>query len=129
MDQLDGAIELVEERDDRWGLAAALSTRAQLNIVQADLDARQRDSRRSLELFEELDDDWGRLQATYALSVAAEISGDYPTATAYLEDAVRHAEDLGLWTEVSFRTAGLGRIAMLTGDYARADELHEQARR
>ncbi|WP_427887220.1 AfsR/SARP family transcriptional regulator [Kribbella sp. GL6] len=128
MQRIDRAITLFTERGDRWGLAAALSTRAQLNIVHADLEAMQRDSRRSLAIFDELDDDWGRLQATYALIVAAEISGDYPTATAYLEDAVRHAKDLGLWTEVSFRTAGLGRIAMLTGDYARADELHEQAR-
>jgi predicted ATPase/DNA-binding SARP family transcriptional activator len=129
MERIDRAIALFTERGDHWGLAAALSTRAQLNIVHADLQAMQRDSRRSLELFDELDDDWGRLQATYALIVAAEISGDYPTATSYLEDAVRHAKDLGLWTEVSFRTAGLGRIAMLTGDHARADELHEQARR
>ncbi|MGZ0149737.1 BTAD domain-containing putative transcriptional regulator [Kribbella sp. WER1] len=129
MQRIDRAIALFTERNDRWGLAAALSTRAQLNIVHADLPAMQQDSRRSLELFDELDDDWGRLQATYALIVAAEISGDYPTATGYLEDAVRRAKDLGLWTEVSFRTAGLGRIAMLTGDHARADELHEQARR
>jgi tetratricopeptide (TPR) repeat protein len=126
---IDRAIETFTDRGDRWGLAAALSTRAQLNIVHADLAAMRRDSLRSLELFDALDDDWGRLQATYTLIVAAEISGDYPTATAYLEDAIRHAEDLGLWTEVSFRTAGLGRIALLTGDYARADELHEQARR
>ncbi|MGW7681473.1 BTAD domain-containing putative transcriptional regulator [Kribbella sp. NPDC054772] len=128
-DRIDRAIAAFTERDDRWGLAAALSTRAQLNIVHADLEAMRCDSRRSLELFDELDDDWGRLQATYTLIVAAEISGDYPTAAAYLEDAIRKARDLGLWTEVSFRTAGLGRIALLTGDYERADELHEQARR
>ncbi|TCC40403.1 AfsR/SARP family transcriptional regulator [Kribbella speibonae] len=126
--RIDRAIEAFTERGDQWGLAAALSTRAQLNIVRADLAAMRRDSLRSLDLFDALDDDWGRLQATYALIVAAEISGDYPTATAYLEDAIQHAEDLGLWTEVSFRTAGLGRIALLTGDLARADELHEQAR-
>ncbi|WP_327638995.1 tetratricopeptide repeat protein [Kribbella sp. NBC_00482] len=126
--RIDRTIEAFTERGDRWGLAAALSTRSQLHIVRADLGAMRRDSLRSLELFDALDDDWGRLQATYALIVAAEISGDYPTATAYLEDAVRRAEDLGLWAEVSFRTAGLGRIALLTGDYARADELHERAR-
>ncbi|GAA2834123.1 BTAD domain-containing putative transcriptional regulator [Kribbella solani] len=129
MDRIDRAIASFTDRDDQWGVAAALSTRAQLNIVHADLDAMRRDSRRSLELFNELDDDWGRLQATYALIVAAEISGDYPTAGGYLEEAIVRAENLGLWTEVSFRTAGLGRIALLTGDYARADELHEQARR
>ncbi|GAA1568566.1 BTAD domain-containing putative transcriptional regulator [Kribbella hippodromi] len=128
MERIDRAIAGFTARDDQWGVAAALSTRAQLNIVHADVDAMRRDSLRSLELFDELDDDWGRLQAAYTLIVAAEITGDYQTATAYLEEAIRHAEDLGLWTEVSFRTAGLGRIALLTGDYARADELHEQAR-
>jgi predicted ATPase/DNA-binding SARP family transcriptional activator len=129
MQRIERAIELFTSQGDRWGLAAALSTRAHLNIVHADLHAMLRDGHRSLELFDELGDDWGRLQATYSLIVAAEISGDYPTAVRYLEDAVRRAEDLGLWTEVSFRTAGLGRIAYLTGDYARADELHERARR
>jgi predicted ATPase len=129
MQRIEQAIETFTEQADRWGLAAALSTRAQLNIVHADLHAMLRDGHRSLELFDELGDDWGRLQATYSLIVAAEISGDYPTAVHYLEEAVRQAEDLGLWTEVSFRTAGLGRIAYLTGEYARADELHERARR
>ncbi len=129
MGRIDRAIETFTADGDRWGLAAALSTRAQLNIVHADLDAMLRDGHRSLELFDELQDDWGRLQATYSLIVVAEISGDYPTAVSYLEDSLRLAEELGLWTEVSFRTSGLGRIAFLTGDYARADALHERARR
>jgi len=129
MQRIDRTIETFTQQGDRWGLAAALSTRAQLSIVHADLDAMLRDGRRSLELFDELGDDWGRLQATYSLIVVAEISGDYPTAEQYLTDAVQQAEELGLWTEVSFRTSGLGRIAYLTGDYDRADALHERARR
>ncbi|TCO24820.1 putative ATPase [Kribbella steppae] len=129
MGRIDRAIEAFTADGDRWGLAAALSTRAQLNIVHADLDAMRRDGHRSLELFDELGDDWGRLQATYSLIVAAEVSGDYPTAEGYLSEAVQQAEELGLWTEVSFRTSGLGRLAFLTGDYARADALHERARR
>ncbi|MFI7060025.1 BTAD domain-containing putative transcriptional regulator [Kribbella sp. NPDC050124] len=128
MQRIDQAIDAFTRQGDRWGLAAALSTRAQLNIVHADLDAMVRDGRRSLELFNELGDDWGRLQSTYSLIVAAEVSGDYPTAEGYLTDSVQKAEELGLWTEVSFRTSGLGRIAYLTGDYDRADALHERAR-
>jgi ATP/maltotriose-dependent transcriptional regulator MalT len=129
MDRIDRAIEAFTRQGDRWGLAAALSTRAQLSIVHADLHAMLRDGHRSLELFDELGDDWGRLQATYSLIVVAEISGDYATAEQYLTDSVQTAEELGLWTEVSFRTSGLGRIAYLTGDYDRADALHERARR
>jgi predicted ATPase/DNA-binding SARP family transcriptional activator len=129
MQRIDRAIEAFTRQGDRWGLAAALSTRAQLNIVHADLDAMRRDGQRSLELFDELGDDWGRLQATYSLIVVAEVSGDYGTAARHLEDSLRLAEELGLWTEVSFRTSGLGRIAYLIGDYDRADALHERARR
>jgi tetratricopeptide (TPR) repeat protein len=129
MRRIDQAIEAFTRQGDRWGLAAALSTRAQLSIVHADLHGMLRDGHRSLELFAELGDDWGRLQATYSLIVVAEITGDYPTAEQYLTDSVHKAEELGLWTEVSFRTSGLGRIAYLTGDYDRADALHERARR
>ncbi len=38
------------------------------------------------------------------------------------------AEELGLWTEVSYRLSGLGRIALLSGDHAGAAEYHERAR-
>jgi predicted ATPase/DNA-binding SARP family transcriptional activator len=127
--RVNRSIDTFTKLDDRWGLAAALSTRAQLSLIHVDLEGLHQDGVRSLELFDQLDDTWGRLQANYSLIVAAEISGDYPTARRHLLEALRAAEDLGSWTEVSFRTSGLGRIALLSGDYAQADELHERARR
>lgn len=129
MERVDRAVATFTRLGDRWGLAAALSTRAQVSLTHVDLAGLQRDGLRSLELYDELGDGWGRLQANYSLIVAAEIAGDYPTATRRLQEALRLAEDLGMWTEVSFRTSGLGRIALLTGDYGLADELHERARR
>ncbi|MEU7003995.1 hypothetical protein [Nonomuraea sp. NPDC046570] len=42
---------------------------------------------------------------------------------------MRGAEDLGLWTEVSYRLSALGRVALLRGDLAQAAELHERAGR
>jgi tetratricopeptide (TPR) repeat protein len=39
------------------------------------------------------------------------------------------ARELGLWPQAADRLTWLGRIATLTGDYARARELLEQARR
>ncbi|QNE19942.1 tetratricopeptide repeat protein [Kribbella qitaiheensis] len=129
LQRVDRAIESMTEHGDRWGLAAALSTRAQLALTHADLDAMQQDGLRSLGIFDELGDGWGRQQANYSLIVAAEITGDYETATRRLTESARLAEDLGMWTEVSLRTAGLGRMALLAGDYTRADELHEKARR
>ncbi|WBQ05389.1 BTAD domain-containing putative transcriptional regulator [Kribbella sp. CA-293567] len=129
LERIERATATFTRLDDQWGLAAALSTRAELSLTHVDLAALRRDGLRSLELFDKLGDRWGQLQASYSLIVAAEIAGEYAVATRLLQEALRVAEELGMWTEVSFRTAGLGRIALLTGEYDQADELHERARR
>ena len=46
-----------------------------------------------------------------------------------VQDACSWRRSSGCGPRCSFRTSGLGRIAFLTGDYARADALHERARR
>lgn len=84
--------------------------------------------RRADRLFLQLGDRWGRLRATTTLADLAEISGGYERAVALHRDGLRMAEELGLWDEASFRLSGQGRIALLTGDLAEADELHERAR-
>jgi predicted ATPase/DNA-binding SARP family transcriptional activator len=114
---------------DRWGVAAALSTRAAQALVQADLATLQRDGEQSVALFCELGDRWGQLQATVALSALAEITGDYGQAARLHREGLRMAQELGLWPEVSQHLSGLGRIALLTGDYTRAQQLHERAMR
>jgi tetratricopeptide (TPR) repeat protein len=55
--------------------------------------------------------------------------GDYEQAGRLHRDALRIAEDFKLWPEVSFTLSGLGRIALLTHNYAQATEFHERARR
>ncbi|WP_242905591.1 BTAD domain-containing putative transcriptional regulator [Actinomadura terrae] len=114
---------------DRWGEAAALATRAAQAVAGGDLDAAARDGARALELFGAAGDRWGRLQVSDTLGLIAEVTGDYTRAAALHEDALRDAEELGLWTEASARLSRLGRIALLTGDHERADDLHERGRR
>ncbi|MEH1128871.1 tetratricopeptide repeat protein [Micromonospora sp. CPCC 206061] len=84
---------------------------------------------RSAALFRELGGRWGLLKATGVLSALAEVAGDYAEAARLRRDGLRMAEELGLWIEVSYVLSGLGRIALLTGDHARADELHGRAMR
>ncbi|MFI5685570.1 BTAD domain-containing putative transcriptional regulator [Streptomyces sp. NPDC051636] len=114
---------------DRWGEAAALSTRATWAIYEGDLAALRRNAESSAALFAELGDLWGRLQASEQLGVLAEIAGDYEGAARLHRHGLRSAEELQLWTQVSFRLARLGRVALLTGDDAQATEFHERARR
>ncbi|MEU8362005.1 BTAD domain-containing putative transcriptional regulator [Nonomuraea sp. NPDC048882] len=122
----DRALAAFEALGDRWGVAAALCLRAKLAVGRADLAAMERDGRRGLALFEELGDAWGRIEAMDVLDRAAEIRGDYAEVVRLREEGLRLAEELGI--EVSFKLAGLGRIALLAGDYARADDYHERAR-
>ncbi|NGO67575.1 BTAD domain-containing putative transcriptional regulator [Streptomyces boncukensis] len=114
---------------DSWGTAAALAMRARQAAGRGDLDAVRRDGRRSLALFQELGDRWGQLQANDVLGWLAEITGDYRQAVALHRDGQRIAEQLGLWSDLSWKLSRLGRIAILSQDYDRARELHERARR
>ncbi|MGW6056128.1 BTAD domain-containing putative transcriptional regulator [Streptomyces sp. NPDC055189] len=115
--------------DDRWGVAAGLSTRGMQTYVCGDLAMSRRQGEESLALFRETGDGWGQLQAMAVLGRLAEIEGDYTEAARLHRDGLRIAEDLGLWTDASMRWSELGRIALLSGEHTRADEFHERGRR
>jgi predicted ATPase/DNA-binding SARP family transcriptional activator len=112
---------------DRWGVAAALLTRAEHALVQGDLAVVRRDSEDSLELFSELGDRWGQVHTTHLLATLAEVNGDYEHAVRLHQDALRHAEELELWPVVSTQLASLGRLFLLAGNLAEAGDYHRRA--
>lgn len=113
---------------DDWVVAAAHSDRSNQALARGDMTAAHNAAQLSAAGFERLGDRWGRLQATFSLGTIAEIAGEYPRAATLFWDGKNLAEDLGLWTEVSYQLSWMGRIALLTGDVRRADELHQRAR-
>ncbi|WP_067821136.1 BTAD domain-containing putative transcriptional regulator [Actinomadura kijaniata] len=125
---IERALADFEELGDRWGIAAALSVRAELRTYRTDLGAIERDGRRAMELFRELGDRWGELQVTFVLGERAEVAGDYAEAARLRTAGLRIAEELGLWSEMSGLLARLGRIALLTGDLDRSRDLHQRAK-
>ncbi|MGP4023373.1 BTAD domain-containing putative transcriptional regulator [Actinomadura sp. 3N407] len=128
-ERLERALPLFRGAGDRWGTAAALSTRAKLGYLRADLGALERDGEESAALFRELGDRWGLLQATAWLGGLAEMVGDHVKATRLYREGLRMAEELGLWPEVSVGLASLGWIAVQQGDYPRARDLSGDALR
>jgi len=114
---------------DRWGTAAALSTRAKLAIIRGDPAAAHRDAGQSLALFRELGDRWGQLQASEWLGAALAATGDREQAARLHRDGLRMAEDLGLWPQAADALSWLGRSALHAGDLAQAREFLERAMR
>ncbi|MEU6989820.1 BTAD domain-containing putative transcriptional regulator [Streptomyces sp. NPDC046465] len=127
--RVDALLAEFRATGDRWGEAATLSTRATRALYRGDLPALRRDATRSAALFAELGDRWGQLQASEQLGVLAEIAADYDEAARLQRDGARSAEELQLWTDLSFRLSRLGRIALLTGDDPAATAFHERAAR
>ncbi|MDX3853680.1 BTAD domain-containing putative transcriptional regulator [Streptomyces sp. AK02-01A] len=114
---------------DAWGVAAALSTRAALAMARGNLEAMRGNALEARGHFINLGDAWGQLKATEVLSVLAEINADYEQAAGLHREGLRIAESLELWSEVSRKLSGLGRIALLAERLTEADELHERALR
>ncbi|MGW0530715.1 AfsR/SARP family transcriptional regulator [Streptomyces sp. NPDC003032] len=127
--RVDALLAEFRAAGDRWGEAATLSTRATRALYRGDLPALRRDATRSAALFAELGDRWGQLQSSEQLGVLAEIAADYDTAARLQRDGMRGAEELELWTDVSFRLSRLGRLALLTGDDPAATDFHTRAAR
>jgi predicted ATPase/DNA-binding SARP family transcriptional activator len=114
---------------DRWGVAAALSVRAEIRLYQGKQDQARADAQQAKALFQELGDGWGHLHAAYTLGDLAEMTGDYGAAECLRQEGHRLANDLELWNDASKMLARLGRTAALTGDLSRAQDLHERAKR
>ncbi|MCP2258299.1 putative ATPase [Streptoalloteichus tenebrarius] len=126
---IESSLDRFRRLGDRWGEAVALAARARLALGRGDLRDLERDALDSHALFQELGDRWGRLRAADMLCVHAQITGDYRRAHHLNRDALRDAEDLGLWTEVAYKLSVFGRIALLEGDFDGAAEYHGRALR
>lgn len=115
-------------RDD-WGVAAALSSRAALAMARGDLEALRADALEARSRFTQLGDVWGQLKAAQTLAVHAEVTADYELSAQLHREGLRMAESLELWPEMSRQLSGLGRIALLSGQYDEAEEFHRRALR
>jgi predicted ATPase/DNA-binding SARP family transcriptional activator len=127
-DLLGSALARFRARGDRWGIAAALSTRAKMAMIRGDVATTQRLAGQSLAMFRELGDRWGQLQAIEWLG-AAVAATDRARADQLQRDALRVAEELGLWPQAADALSWLGRSALRSGELAQARELLERGMR
>ncbi|MDT0611058.1 BTAD domain-containing putative transcriptional regulator [Streptomyces lancefieldiae] len=114
---------------ERWGEAAALADRSVQRLLRGDLTGAAADAERSVALFGEVGDACGPLWSVYPLASVAEIHGDYERAARLRQDGLNTAEEFGLSTQAADLLSGLGRTALLMGDFGAAREYHERSRR
>ncbi|MDA3649187.1 winged helix-turn-helix domain-containing protein [Saccharopolyspora indica] len=124
---VDRALERFRAADDRWGIAAAQSTRATQALLRGNLVALRRNAEEAQEIFAELGDRWGQLQTAYPLAALASITGDYARAEHLHRTGLELAEELGFRAAAADRITGLGRVALQTGDFRQAAALHREA--
>jgi predicted ATPase/DNA-binding SARP family transcriptional activator len=108
---------------DRWGEAAAL-----VELAGHDPARGRSCAELGAALFQETGDRWGQLRATRSLALVAEHDGDHARTERLHREALRAAEELGLWTEVVEALISLGRTALARGHARRAAEHYERAR-
>ena len=125
---IDDVLETFRALDDEWGIAACLGSKARQAVFRNDLAGLRAHAEESLARFGAVGDGWGQLVAIDALATHHEIVGDYGAAITLIEHGARLAEELQLWAEQSTMWSRMGRIALLRGQFAHADALHERAR-
>ncbi|HEY9366950.1 AfsR/SARP family transcriptional regulator [Streptomyces sp.] len=122
------ALDGFRAHGDRWGEAAALADRGVQRLLSGDLTGADADATRADELFAELGDACSRLWSVHPRATVAEIHGEYERAARLKRTGLETAQSFGITTEVPDLLSGLGRTALLTGDFAAARAYHEAAR-
>ncbi|MFC4337312.1 BTAD domain-containing putative transcriptional regulator [Salininema proteolyticum] len=118
---------LVGAVESDWGTAAALLLRSRHRLMKGRLAGAEEDAAASRSLFSERDDRWGRLQSADVLASAAEARGDLDGAQSLREEGLALAREWGMAVPESYQLSGLGRLALLSRDFAGSAELHARA--
>ncbi|MFC0111465.1 BTAD domain-containing putative transcriptional regulator [Kibdelosporangium aridum] len=123
------ALPVFRSLGDQWGLAAGLSTLAELASMRGDLTTAKHNASTAAEIFAETGDRWGQIQVVEILGRLAEIAGDHQTSGQLQHDALQMAQELEIWPLVAQQLARMGRHALLAGDHAGAQEFLERSMR
>lgn len=125
----ESARDAFQRLGDDWGLASALLARGWAGMRRGDLAVANADGHRSHALFREVGDRWGQVRSSALLGVLAEIFGRYEDARLLHGNGLACADDIGLAPTAAEQLVRLGRLALLSRDFAAADRYHEEVLR
>src|SRR6202030_614240 len=118
---IDEAIEAAGAAGNDWEAGLTLAAKAAIAVRQNTLKSAQRSYEAALEVLSD-NNRWGVAQVQYGLGTLARARGDADVAVRYFKDAMQIFRELDAWPEIARCQAGVGWIAVTSGDFGVARE-------
>ncbi len=118
---IEEAIAAAEAAGNDWEAGLTRATKAAIAVRQGKLKSAQRAYEAALEILAD-NNRWGVAQVEYGMGTLARARGDAEMAVRYYRDAMGIFRELDAWPEIARCQAGLGWIAVTTGDFGQAQE-------
>ena len=115
--------------EDPWVRAAAPLMRGTFGSVLGRTEWAESDCQAALTAFRALGEAWGTAAVLIQMAEFAKLKGDYPAATAALEEAESLGQELGAWGDLSHIAGKLAAVRLRAGDLAAARADLERAER
>src|SRR5215472_15009716 len=128
MAYIDEAIAAAEAAGNDWEAGLIQATKAAIAVRQGKLKSAQRAFETALEILAD-NNRWGVAQVEYGMGTLARTRGDADTAVRYFTDAMGIFRELDARPEIARCQAGIGWIAVASGDFDQAQESLAEALR
>ena len=125
---IDQALAAAETSGNDWEAGLSLAARAAIAVRQGKLKSAQRAYEAALEVLSD-NNRWGVAQVEYGMGTLARARGDAEMAVRYFKDAMQIFRELDAWPEIARCQAGVGWIAVTSGDFGVARESLAEALR
>src|SRR5436190_7722393 len=125
---IEEAVEAADAAGNDWEAGLTQATKAAIAVRQGKLKSAQRAYETALEVLAD-NNRWGVAQVEYGMGTLARTRGDAEMAVRYYTDAMAIFRELDAWPEIARCQAGIGWIAVTTGDYDQAQESLAEALR
>ena len=118
---IEEAVAAAEAADNDWEAGLTMAAKAAIAVRQGKLKSAQRAYEAALEVLAD-NNRWGVAQVEYGMGTLARARGDADMAVRYYTDAMEIFRELDAWPEIGRCQAGIGWVAVTTGDYGLAEK-------
>jgi predicted ATPase/DNA-binding CsgD family transcriptional regulator len=116
---IEEAIAAAETAGNDWEAGLTQAAKAAIAVRQGKLKSAQRAYEAALDVLSD-NNRWGVAQVEYGMGTLARARGDAEVAVRHYQDAMAIFREIDAWPEIARCQAGIGWIAVTSGDYGLA---------